>query len=112
MDRCITYQTVCLWQGDTLPAQSITFTDSAGDPVSIAAASINMTVTKTDTSTPALAYDETDTTELAVSVNQLTWLINAAAMATLTAGTYRLKIIVAAATFTQTLAQTIEVKSP
>jgi len=112
VNECIKLGAVCLWEDDSLPAQTLSFVDDAGDPVVITSASIDMTVTKTDTTTAALTYDETDTTELATSSGTLTYQILAADMSTLSVGTYTIAITVAlGATWTRSAIQRLDVKT-
>lgn len=113
VNECIKLGAVCLFDGDSLPSQTLSFVDAAGDPVVITSASIDMTVTKTDTTAAALTYDETDTTELSTASGTLTYLISASDIATLTVGTYTIKITVAVGTtFTRTVIQRLDIKSP
>lgn len=113
VNECIKLGAVCLFEGNNLPSQTLSFETDAGDPVTITSASIDMTVTKTDTTTAALTYDETDTTELSTTSGTLTYLISAADIATLSVGTYTLKITVAVGTtFTRTVIQRLDIKSP
>ena len=111
VNLCVTGGPVCVWLGDSLPEQTLTFVDDAGAPVSIATASVDMTVTPVLSTVATLTYDETDTTEIDRTTNVITYQIGATDMATLTAGTYTLKIITATAAFTRTLVQQLNVKT-
>jgi hypothetical protein len=112
VNECVKLGAVCLWEDNSLPTQTLSFADAAGDPVVITSASIDMTVTKTDTLTAALTYDETDTTELSTTSGTLTYLVGAVDMATLSVGTYTIAITVAlGTTWTRSAIQRLEIKT-
>jgi hypothetical protein len=111
INECVKLGNVCLFLGDSLPAQTLNFVDDAGDPVSITTASVDVTVTKTDTTVAALAYDETDTTEIDRTSGTLTYEIGATAMATLSLGSYTIAGTVATAAFTRSFIQRLDIKA-
>ena len=112
VNLCVTGGPVCVWIGDSLPEQTLTFVDDAGVAVSIATASVDMTVARSVDGTVALTYDETDTAEIDRTTNVITYQIGATDMATLTAGTYDLVITTATTAFTRTLKQRLTVSEP
>lgn len=111
INECVKLGNVCLYLGDSLPAQTVNFVDDAGVAVSIATASVDLTVTKSDTTTAALTYTEADTAEIDRTSGTLTYEVGATDMATLTTGTYTIACTVATAAFTRSFTQRLDIKT-
>jgi len=114
MNECIKLPNVCLYLGDSLPTQTLTFVDDVPDPIDISAAVVTVDITKTDTSTPALSYTLASDAEVTVSGagnNVLEYFVGAVDMATLALGTYTLAVSVALGTsWTRSAIQRLEIK--
>lgn len=111
INECVKLGAVCLYIGDSLPAQTVSFVDDAGDPVSIATATVSLTITKSDTTTAALTFTEADTAEIDRTSGTLTYQVGAADMALLTLGAYTIAGTVTTAAFTRSFTQRLDIKS-
>lgn len=112
VNQCTVLAPVCMFDGDSLSPLGVSYTDSDGVAISVVGASVDMTVTPVLSTTASLTYDETDTTEIAIASNTITYQIGATAIATLEPGTYSLALVVDTGTFRRTAIQQITIKRP
>ncbi len=115
VNECIKLNNVCLYLADSLPLQTLTFVDADAAAINVSAAVITFTITKTDTTTAALSYTlaaDAEVTVTGAGNNIVNYFVGATDMATLTVGTYTIRVKTAlGSTWTRTVTQRLDIKA-
>ena len=112
-NECKRLADICLFEGDSLPLQYVTFTDDAAAAVDISTAVVEITFTAAGASTATLSYTlaaDTEVTVTGAGNNVLNLAVGATDMSGLIPGTYTILWDVAlGTTFTRSAVQRLDV---
>jgi len=112
INECIKLNNVCLFLADSLPLQLLIFVDQDPLPINVSSAVITFTITKTDTTVAALSYTlaaDAEVTVTGAGNNVVGYFVGAVDMATLTVGTYTIRVKTQlGATWTRTAIQRLD----